>query len=331
MLPARMDDFGRNNLRVLITGIGGFVGGHLSRHILNIIPQVEIHGTILPGSTEPPFDDCLYHAIDLRNEAEAYKLISAIQPDHIYHLAAQASVKRSFENPWQTLENNILSQLNVINACLTANIQPRILIISSGEIYGAIPPEALPIREDTPLAPSSPYSVSKVAQDMLGLQYFLSHHLPIMRARPFNHLGPGQSEGFVAPDFAMQIARIEAGEQQPLLRVGDLSAQRDFTDVRDIVRAYQLIIAKGKPGDVYNVASGKAHSIQYLLESLLKHSAVPIEIQVDQSRMRPSHIPILLGDSTQLRQATGWEATIPFEQTLLDVLNDCRQRIHQSI
>lgn len=318
-------------MRVLITGIGGFVGGHLLNQILQNTPDAEIHGTILIDSPIPNSTNCIYHPIDLKEEAATETLISRVRPDCIYHLAAQASVKRSFEDPWQTLENNIRSQLNIINACLAVKIQPRILIVSSGEIYGAVSPEALPIHEDTPLSPSSPYSVSKVAQDMLGLQYYLSHRLPIMRARPFNHLGPGQSEGFVAPDFAMQIARIEAGQQEPVLRVGDLSAQRDFTDVRDIVRAYHLIVEKGNPGDVYNIASGRAYSIQSLLESLLRHSTTHIEIQVDQRRMRPSYIPILVGDSSRLHRATGWETIIPFEQTLLDVLNDCRQRIHQSI
>jgi GDP-4-dehydro-6-deoxy-D-mannose reductase len=164
---------------------------------------------------------------------------------------------------------------------------------------------------------------------MLGLQYYLSHRMPIMRARAFNHLGPGQNQRFVAPDFAMQISRIEAGQQPPEIYVGDLSAQRDFTDVRDVVRAYCLIMERGVPGEVYNVASGKAYSIQMLLETLLKHSSANIRVVVDSARIRPTEIPVLRGDATRLYKATGWQPQISFEQTLLDVLNDCRERVQQ--
>jgi GDP-4-dehydro-6-deoxy-D-mannose reductase len=230
--------------------------------------------------------------------------------------------------PWETLENNILAQLNLIQAFLNLGIQPRLLVVSSAEIYGPVHADQLPIREDAPLRPTNPYGVSKVAQDMLGLQYYLSHTLPIVRVRPFNHIGPGQSEGFVAVDFAIQIARIEHGLQAPVIRVGNLAAQRDFTDVRDVVRAYWLLMEKAVPGEVYNVASGQAYSIQYLLDVLLSYSTTPIEVQTDPARMLPIDVPVIRGDASRLRQATGWGVTIPFEQTLLDVLNDCRQRIH---
>jgi GDP-4-dehydro-6-deoxy-D-mannose reductase len=188
----------------------------------------------------------------------------------------------------------------------------------------------VPISEDAPLRPSSPYSVSKAAQDLLGLQYFLSHQFPVLRARAFNHIGPGQSDRFVAPAFAIQIARIESGQQVPTLYVGDLSDRRDFTDVRDIVRAYALIMERGTPGEVYNVASGEARSIQSLLDTLLKHTTARIDVQVDPQRLRPSRIPILQGDCARLKNATGWQPVIPFEQTLRDVLEDCRQRVTQA-
>ena len=229
--------------------------------------------------------------------------------------------------PWETLENNIRSQLNIIQASLKLNPQPRILVISSAEIYGPVRPEQLPITENAPLKPTNPYGVSKVGQDMLGLQYYLSHHLPVLRARPFNHFGPGQSEGFVAVDFAIQIAKIEVGQQKPILEVGNLSAQRDFTDVRDVVRAYRLIMEKGMPGDVYNIASGKPISIQKLLDMLLQYSAVKIDVRTDPARMMPIDVPIILGDASLLTAATGWEPTINFEDTVLDVLNDCRKRV----
>jgi GDP-4-dehydro-6-deoxy-D-mannose reductase len=238
-------------------------------------------------------------------------------------------VSRSFEAAWETLENNIRAQLNVIQACLDVPAPPRLLVVSSGEIYGAADATHLPSNEDTPLRPSSPYSVSKVTQDMLGLQYFLSHKLPILRVRPFNHLGPGQSEGFVAPDFAMQIARIEAGSQPPRVMVGNLTTQRDFTDVRDVTRAYRLIMERGTPGDVYNIASGKTYSMDDVLAILLNLTNVQVEVCQDDGRLRRGSIPILWGDASHLRAVTGWEPTIPLEQTLLDVLDDCRERVRK--
>ncbi len=316
-------------MRVLITGLGGFVGSHLAQHLLDSIPGVEIHGTIIEPYHDSAASRLACHLIELRDSEAVVDLMARVQPDHIYHLAAQAFVPRSFEFPWETLENNILAQLNVIQACLRLNTRPRILVISSAEIYGVVKPEELPLREDAPFRPTSPYSVSKVAQDMLALQYYLSHQLSIMRARPFNHLGPGQNERFVAPALAMQIARIEAGQQEAAIHVGDLSALRDFTDVRDIVRAYRLIMEKGTPGEAYNIASGKAYSIQTLLDTLLGFTSLNIPVALDPALLRPAEIPVLRGDATRLYNATGWQPQIPFEQTLLDVLNHCRERIRK--
>ncbi|MFW5772064.1 MAG: GDP-mannose 4,6-dehydratase [Phototrophicaceae bacterium] len=313
-------------MRILITGAGGFVGGHLARYLAATMPNADIHGTTLPGSIST-MPGMTLHTLQLKDQEQTRALIERVRPDHIYHLAAQAFVPRSFEEPWETLENNILAQLNVILACIRAGIEARVLVVTSAEMYGRVQPDDLPIDEETPLRPSSPYSVSKIAQDMLALQYATSHNLPIMRVRPFNHLGPGQGASFVAPAFALQIARIEQGLQEPVIRVGDLSARRDFTDVRDVVRAYQLVIDHGTPGAVYNVATGVARSIRELLDELLRHSAVPVETVVDPERLRPVSIPILQGDSTRLRQSTGWQPEIPFEQSLVDILNDCRQRV----
>ncbi len=313
-------------MRVLITGAGGFVGNHLITHLREADPDADIHGTV---RTTRPLDTTgtTFHTLDLRAPDAVEDLISTIQPDHIYHMAAQTFVPRSFEAPWETLETNIRSQVNLIQACLKHDLKPRILVVASAEIYGVVTPEDLPIVEDRPLAPSSPYGVSKVAQDVLGAQYFRSHELPIMRARPFNHFGPGQNERFVAPAFASQIARIEAGEQAPKIRVGDLSAKRDFTDVRDIVRAYGLIMEKGTPGEAYNVASGQARSIQELLDTLIRLAGVDITVEVDESRLRPVNIPELTGSIARLQAATGWAPERSFEDTLLDVLNDCRARV----
>lgn len=317
-------------MRVLITGAGGFVGGHLITHLKTAQPTVVLHGTRLFESEQPHHLLDNSTAIDLKQYSHVKQLLEDFRPEQIYHLAAQAFVPRSFEDPWETLENNILSQLNIIRACLELDLQPRMLIISSAEIYGAIKPEELPLSENTPIRPTNPYSVSKVTQDMLGLQYYLSHNLPIMRARAFNHFGPGQNPNFVAPAFATQIAKIEVGEQESVIYVGNLEAQRDFTDVRDIVRAYELIVNHGLPGQAYNIGSGKTYSVQYLLDTLLTYTDIAIEVRVDESRLRPVDVPVVQADASKLSQHTGWHTTISFEQTLKDVLEDCRQRVRQN-
>ncbi len=316
-------------MRVLITGAGGFVGNHLAAHLGQAQPNARLFGTTLFESeaVHPAISD--NRLIDLKDEAQARDLLADCRPDAVYHLAAQAFVPRSFEAPWETLENNILSQLNIIKACIELKLRPRILIVSSAEIYGAVSADQLPLDEDCAIRPTNPYSVSKVAQDMLGLQYHLSHNLPIMRARPFNHIGPGQNSRFVAPAFAMQIANIEEGQREAVINVGNLTAKRDFTDVRDIVRAYRLIVEKGQPGQAYNVASGAAHSIEKLLNVLLGLSEVEIKVRVDPARLRPVDVPEIRGDSGKLRRDTGWQPSLSFEETLQDVLADCRQRGEQ--
>lgn len=314
-------------MQVLITGAGGFVGGHLASYIQATNPDVNIYGTILYETEKPSEHITKSYQVDLKHYDLVRDMLADCQPDRIYHLAAQAFVPRSFQDPWETLENNIRGQLNIIQACLELDIRPRLLIISSAEIYGAVTTEQMPMDESTPIRPTNPYSVSKVTQDMLGLQFFLSHNMPIMRARAFNHIGPGQNSRFVAPAFATQIAKIEANQQEPFIYVGNLEAQRDFTDVRDIVRAYHLIVENGIPGQAYNVASGKAYSIQYLLDTLLGYSDINIDVRVDPDRLRPVDVPIIRGDHSKLHHDTGWQPTISFEETLKNVLDDCRQRM----
>ncbi|MCY3797390.1 MAG: GDP-mannose 4,6-dehydratase [Chloroflexi bacterium] len=316
-------------MRILITGAGGFVGRHLSAHIGSAQPRARLTGaTLMSGETVHESVNDVYR-IDLKDYSNVRQLLANCRPDAIYHLAAQAFVPRSFEDPWETLENNIRAQLNLIQACLELDIRPRILIVSSAEIYGASEPEQLPLNEDTAIRPTNPYSVSKVAQDMLGMQYFLSHNLPIMRARPFNHIGPGQNERFVAPAMARQIASIEQGQTEAVIYVGNLESKRDFTDVRDIVRAYHIIVEKGKPGEAYNIASGVAHSIRHLLDALLGLTETKIEIRVDRARLRPVDVPEIRGDSSKLHRHTGWQPALTFEQTLQDVLADWRQRLNK--
>ena len=314
-------------MRILITGAGGFVGNHLANYLGDVQPAATLIGTKLRSSETVSPALRVEQSIDLKDSRQVNALLEDCQPDVIYHLAAQAFVPRSFEAPWETLENNIKAQVNIIQACLQLQLRPRIVIVSSAEIYGAVDTKQLPLNEDALILPSNPYSVSKVAQDMLGLQYHLSHNLPIMRARPFNHIGPGQNLRFVAPSFALQIARIEAGQQEAVIYVGNLEAKRDFTDVRDIVRAYHLIASSGQPGQAYNVASGTALSIRQLLDVLLGLTDENIEVHVDPERLRPVDIPEIRGDASKLRHDTGWRPLFTFEQTLRDVLADCRQRV----
>ncbi|MFN8529956.1 MAG: GDP-mannose 4,6-dehydratase [Anaerolineae bacterium] len=311
---------------ILVTGAGGFVGQHLLRHLAATHPGAELHGAVIQP-LDGQYVPASYHVLDLRSPAAVTELFQQLMPTHLYHLAAQANVARSYDLPLETLENNILVQVNVLEAVRALPKPPRTVIISSGEIYGTDHAGEQPLDENAPLRPSSPYGVSKVTQDMLGLQYYISYKLSIMRARPFNHLGPGQNLGFVAPDFAMQIARIEAGLQEPVMHVGSLSAERDFTDVRDIVRAYRLIMETGEAGQAYNVATGSTTSIKQVLDTLLQLSETPIEVRVDVNRIRPGSSHKSWGDSTRLRHTTGWEPEIRLEQTLKDVLDDCRQRV----
>lgn len=313
-------------MNILVTGAVGFVGQHLMQHLRDTYPKARLHGVVIA----PPGDGALpanYHTLDLRDPAAVAALIDGISFTHVYHLAAQANVARSHDHPWETLENNIRMQVNLLEAIRHAGAPARLLIISSGEVYGTDANSVAPPDENAPLRPTSPYSVSKVAQDLLGLQYHLAHQLPIMRARPFNHLGPGQALGFVAPDFAMQVARIEAGLQEPVMRVGSLDSERDFTDVRDIVRAYQLIMDYGVPGEAYNVASGHTHRIGEILEILCSLATTPISVSQDPARIRPGKTGKSWGDAAKLRESLGWSPQVPLESTLADVLNDWRARV----
>lgn len=316
-------------MRALITGIGGFVGRHLVRHLLEN-PKTTVIGTViepLDQHRELAESGVELHRVDLTDEDAVKQLLEQTLPDHIYHLAAQTFVPESFENPWGTLSNNIHSELNILHSMAGLDLDARILIIGSSEEYGLVLPDENPIDEDQPLRPANPYSVSKVTQDMLGLQYFLSHDVACIRVRPFNQIGPGQSKLFVAPAFAHQIAAVEKGLSDPVVYVGNLEARRDFTDVRDMVRAYQLLMELGEPGDVYNIGSGEAQSIQELLDILLHLSDAPIRVETDPSRVRPSDVPVVICDSRKIRQAIGWKPQYTFEHTLADVLADARARI----
>jgi GDP-4-dehydro-6-deoxy-D-mannose reductase len=315
-------------MRALITGINGFVGGHLAEHLLasggwevwGLARQPRLSLADLAGHVQLTI-------ADLSDLDQVVAALDAIQPDVVFHLAAQSNVPRSFEDPAATLSINILAQLHLFQAVLRLRQNPLLLIAGSNEIYGQITPEELPLGEDAPLRPVSPYAVSKASQDLLAYQYHASHGLRNIRLRPFNHIGPRQSEQFVVSAFAAQIARIEAGRQEPVIRVGNLTAERDFTDVRDMVRAYALAAQHGQVPLAYNIGSGRCVSIQRLLDMLLTLSECDISVEPDPSRMRPADVPRIVSDSQRFRQDTGWEPQIPLEQTLYDVLECWRDSV----
>jgi len=253
-------------------------------------------------------------------------VIDQVKPDWIFHLAAQSFVPTSWNAPSESLTTNVLGQLHIFEALRHIGLKSRIQIACSSEEYGLVHENELPIKESNPLRPLSPYAVSKVAQDLLGYQYFMSYGTDVVRTRGFNHEGPRRPNVFVASDFAWQISEIEKGRREPVIHVGNLDARRDFTDVRDMVQAYWLALEKGEPGEVYNICSGKDYSIRQTLDLLLGMTKSKIEVRTDPKRLRPSDVPVLLGDNEKFRKQTGWKPTIPFEQTLADSLDYWRSR-----
>jgi len=316
-------------MRVLITGITGFAGSHLAEHILAEHPEVEVFGTFRWRSRM----DNVEHLdrkiklleTDLRDYSSMHRALDISRPDFIFHLAAQSFVPASWTAPTETLVTNVTGQTNLFEAIRCLKLDPVVQIACSSEQYGLVLPDEVPIKETNPLRPLSPYAVSKVTQDYLGYQYFQSYGLKVIRTRGFNHTGPRRGQVFVTSNFCSQVAAIELGLQEPVIRVGNLDAIRDFTDVRDMVRAYWLAVTKGKPGEVYNIATGQGIRIRDILDRLLALSRVEVKIEVDPARLRPSDVEILIGDSSKFRADTGWEPRIPFEQTLRDLLDYWRQ------
>ena len=314
-------------MRALITGITGFAGGCLAQILLDQGDEVigvsrwRRHG--LDHLSQP----LVPLTADLRDPTVVDNLIADIRPDVIYHLAGQAFVPTAWADPWATIENNIRPQLNILQALVQQKSKARLLIVASNQVYGQVRQDELPVTEATPFRPENPYGVSKAAQDMLGLQYFLSHGLDVVRVRAFNHIGPRQNASFVAASFAKQIAEIEAGSSEPTLYVGNLQAKRDFTDVVDVTRAYALLMKHGESGDAYNVGTGQAYSIQYLLEVLLTNSRVKIDVRQVAERMRPSDVSVIYADNSKLRAITDWEPLYTFEESLKRVLDYWREKI----
>ena len=316
-------------LRVLITGVTGFVGSHLAEYVHTL--GHEVAGTMRWRSQQENLSEVrdkvhLYDA-DLRDGTAARRVITDFRPERIFHLAAQSFVHASWSAPAETLSTNVMCQVHLLEAVREMAPDTLVQVAGSSEEYGQVNPDEVPIKETNPLRPLSPYAVSKVAQDLLGYQYFKSYGMPIVRTRAFNHEGPRRGDVFVTSSFAKQIALAEAGKAPPYLDVGNLEAQRDFTDARDVVKAYWLALERCEPGEVYNIGSGKAWHIQEVADMLIGMAKTPIEIRQDPARMRPSDVPLLLADPTRFREATGWEPEIPFETTLRDTLDYWRDRV----
>ncbi|OGH21615.1 MAG: hypothetical protein A2629_01785 [Candidatus Levybacteria bacterium RIFCSPHIGHO2_01_FULL_41_15] len=316
--------------KALITGISGFAGSFLTEHLLE--KKIRVSGIYVDEKSLVNLDkiknDIQLFRLDLLKGKKVLDLVSQIKPDYVFHLAALTAPKNSFDSPFETIENNVKAQLNILESVRKLNLlKTRILVISSGEVYGIVKREDLPIDESTPLMPLNPYAVSKITQDFLGLQYHLSYKLRIVRVRPFNHIGPRQSEHFAVGAFAKKIAEVEKGIKEPVLPVGNLSSRRDFTDVRDMVRAYLLALEKGKEGEVYNIGSGVSYAISEILDRLLTLSRVEIKIRKDESLMRPVDNPELVCDRTKFSNLTGFRPTIPIEKTLEDTLDYWRNII----
>ena len=316
-------------MKCLITGITGFAGSHLAEYLLSR-GDCEVHGTMRWRSRTENITQLgsriTTHVCDIRDATAMYELIRDLKPDRIYHLAAQSFVPMSWIAPAETFTTNVIGQTNIFEAIRAVGCPTRVQLAGSSEEYGMVLPEETPIKETNPLRPLSPYAVSKVAQDLMGYQYHQSYGMHIVRTRGFNHTGPRRGDVFVTSNFARQIAEIEKGRQAPVIHVGNLDAVRDFSDVRDTVVGYYLALEHGKPGDVYNVGTGKGYKIREMLDVLLSFSDVKIETRPDPKRMRPSDVELLLGDATKLRKETGWEPKYKFEQTMKELLDYWRAR-----
>ena len=318
-------------MKVLVTGVTGFVGSHLVDYLLTL-PGVEIFGIKRWRSRTENIEHfenriTLYEC-DIKDASSVRNAIEEIRPERIFHLAAQSYVPTSWNAPTETLEINIMGQLNIFEAARRTGIDPIIQIAGSSEEYGYVKADELPIKETNPLRPLSPYAVSKVAQDMMAYQYFMNYGIKVIRTRAFNHTGPRRPSIFVCSDFAHQIVEIEKGKKEPEIHVGNLESIRDFTDVRDIVRAYWLAMEKCEPGEVYNICSGKGWKIKDTLYTLIEFSGVKdIKIVQEEVRLRPTDVPVLCGDCGKFKKTTGWQTEIPFEQTLQDLLHFWREKI----
>lgn len=309
--------------RAIIIGAAGFVGGYLARH-LQVGYGMEVAVTKLPNETIDIEGVDVYN-LDILNKEEIVNLLFRVRPDCIFHLAAQSSVGLSWKNPGLTVDINIKGSLNVMDAVRELYYKPKVLLVGSGEEYGHIRDEETPITEDNRIRPANIYAATKACQNMLGNIYAKAYDMNLMMVRAFNHIGPTQAPMFVVADFCKQVAEIEKELRLPVMYVGNLSARRDFTDVRDVVRAYALLIQKGRPGETYNVGSGHAVSIQEILNMIISLSNKSIEVKVDQNKLRPVDISVIEADTRKLKMETGWEQEISLQRTIKETLEYWRE------
>lgn len=309
-------------MKSLIIGGGGFVGGYLIAE-LNA-NGYEVHATCL--ESEKIESECSVHTLDILKKDDISAILNDIKPDIVFHLAAQSSVALSWKKPQLTAEINVIGSINLFEAVREYSGKVRLIVIGSGEEYGYIAPNSCPLKETEPLHPGNIYAATKACQEMTAEIYARAYKLDMVMVRAFNHSGPKQDSIFVISDFCRQIAEIEKGIKSPVISVGNLTAMRDFTDVRDIVRGYRLLGEKGISGQIYNIGRGKAVSIQYILDTALSLSTAEIAVEQDEKRMRAADIPVIEPDITKINGDTGWKAEITVEQTIEDTLNYWRKR-----
>ena len=317
-------------MRALITGATGFIGSHLAAALFARHEASEVWGLGRPepvqGRPAAALARMRLCEADLLDAGSLRRVVEAVRPDAVFHLAGFAGVAESWTATRELLEINVLATAALLDALRGLGFAGPVVLACSGEAYGSVPEAALPVDEDRPLQPVSPYGVSKAAVELLAAQQHRTSGLATVRLRLFNACGPGQSERFVVASLARQVAAAELSSPPAVLEVGALEARRDFVDVRDVANAFVLAAERGAPGAVYNVASGQARAIRTVLDELLALSAVRVEVRVDPGRLRPAEIPVLAGDAGRLRAATGWTAAVPFRQTLADALSDWRAR-----
>lgn len=308
----------------LVIGAAGFVGRYLVREMCN--NEIKTFVTKLPHEKFTEESVNVYD-LDILDKDAIVNILYEIQPDYIFHLAAQSSVGVAWKNPLLTVDVNIKGSINVMDAVRELFYKPRVLLIGSGEEYGYIKPEETPIPEDNLLRPGNIYAATKACQNMIGSIYAKAYDMDLMMVRAFNHIGPGQAPLFVVSDFCKQVAEIEKGIREPVIMVGNLAAKRDFTDVRDVVKAYVKLIKQGSPGETYNVGSGSAQEIRQILEKVIAMSDVDIKIETDPNKIRPVDVPIIEADITKLSTLTGWKPEISVEQTIHETLDYWRIHI----
>jgi GDP-4-dehydro-6-deoxy-D-mannose reductase len=306
---------------VLVTGAGGFAGSHLVEHLATTCDVVGWVRSAPPADIEAP---ARWRQVDLLDRDRVRDAVRDLRPAVIYHCAGLPHVAESWRHRAQPFASNVLGTHHLLDAVRRARLNCRVLVPGSATVYAA---SNDPITEDHPLGPASPYALSKLAQEQLAVRAGPEDGIAVVLTRSFNHTGARQAPAFVAPSMARQIALIEKGEVEPVIRVGNLDAQRDLTDVRDVVRAYVSLMETATPGAIYNVASGAGHTIRSVLDSLLSRSRVPVRIETDPARLRPNDLPVVIGDSSRLRRTTGWQPSISFAQMLDDLLSYWRRQL----